>query len=224
MWAPTKTSCRTTSSASSRTAPPACALGFSGVDIQHGAKNNLIGGPGAFERNVISGAGFANGVDLSHGDVSPTTGNRVIGNFIGTTPAGNATAAYTQNLRGVVFKDNVEDNFVTDNVIGGSKQDALWVQFDTNGRNFITGNHVGVALDGSPIPNAKYGMFVQGHDFQVSNNVFANNASGGILVTFEAGHPSSTSIRNRLSGNTFGSNGGLGNRPGTGRPDSERRR
>ena len=67
------------------------------------------------------------------------------------------------------------DNFVLDNVIGGSEDEALWVQFDFNGRNFISGNHVGVARDGSPIPNAIHGLFVQGHDFQVTGNVFANN-------------------------------------------------
>ena len=125
-------------------------------------KNNLIGGPGTFERNVISGAFSANGVDLSHGAGPPTTGNRVVGNFIGTDPGGTGIAAYTQNLRGVVFKDNVNDNFVTDNVIGGAKEEALWVQFDTNPRNFITGNHVGVALDGAAINNAKYGLSLRG--------------------------------------------------------------
>jgi CSLREA domain-containing protein len=183
-------------------------LGFHGLDIQFGAKNNLIGGPGLHERNVISGATSGNGVDLSH--QPDTTGNRVIGNFIGTTPAGNATAVYTQNMRGVTFKDGVTDNFVSENIIGGMKEEAIWVQFDTNGRNFIFNNHVGVALDGSAIPNAKHGMYVQGHDFQVGpGNVFANNASGGIIVTVEPGHAANASIRNRLSGNTFGTNGGL---------------
>ena len=181
-------------------------LGFNGVDIQFGAKNNLVGGPGPQERNVIAGAGAANAIDLSH--QVDTTGNRVINNFIGTTPAGNAVAPI-QNLRGVAFKDGIEDNFVTGNVIGGSKNDGLWVRFDFNGRNFVSGNRVGIALDGTAIPNALHGMFVQGHDFQVSGNVFANNAQGGILVTFEAGHVPNTTVRNRLSGNTFGPNGGL---------------
>ena len=176
------------------------ALGFSGVDIQFGAKNNLIGGPGVHEGNVISGAIFGNGVDLSH--TAETSGNRVVGNRFGTTPAGNVSAAFTRNLRGVAFKDGVEDNIVADNVIGGTTDEALWVQFDINGRNFISGNHVGVALDGTAIPNAKHGLFVQGHDFQVGpGNVFANNATGGILVT------SNVSDRNRLTGNTFGANG-----------------
>jgi CSLREA domain-containing protein len=183
-------------------------LGFSGVDIQFGAKNNQVGGPSAGDRNVISGAGLANGVDLSHQE--DTTGNRVIGNYIGTTPAGNATAAYTQNLRGVTFKDGVTDNFVSDNVIGGIKDEALWVQKDFNGENFVFNNHVGVALDGSPIPNAMHGMQVQGHDFQVTGNVFANNALGGVLVTTQANHTTTNpTIRNRISGNTFGTNGGL---------------
>ncbi|HEY0518567.1 MAG TPA: hypothetical protein VGC84_03660, partial [Ilumatobacteraceae bacterium] len=179
-------------------------LGFSGVDIQFGAKNNLVGGPGVNERNVISGAP-ANGVDLSH--QVDTTGNRVQNNYIGTTPAGNAIAGFTKNVRGVAFKDGIEGNFVTDNVIGGSKQEALWVRFDFNGQNFVSGNHVGIALDGSAIPNTMHGMFLQGHDFQVTNNQFANNALGGIFLTVEAGDPLSKTIRNRLSGNTFGTNG-----------------
>ena len=93
-------------------------LGYSGIDIQFDAKNNLIGGPGLHEGNVISGATFA-GVDLSHNP--GTTGNRVANNFFGTTPAGNASPAFTRNFHGVSIKDNVEDNFVSDNVIGGSQ-------------------------------------------------------------------------------------------------------
>ncbi|MEP7113236.1 MAG: hypothetical protein ABI862_08225, partial [Ilumatobacteraceae bacterium] len=180
-------------------------LGFSAIDIQFDAKDNQIGGPAAGDRNVLSGARFANAVDLSHSE--GTTGNRVIGNYIGTTPAGNAVTAYTQNLRGVTFKDGVTDNFVSDNVIGGIQDEALWVQKDSNGRNFIFNNHVGVAPDGSAIPNAKYGMFVQGHDFQVTGNVFANNQSGGVLVTTQVNHATNPTIRNRISGNTFGANG-----------------
>jgi CSLREA domain-containing protein len=181
-------------------------MGFSGVDIQFGAKNNVVGGaPG--EGNVLDGAVRAQGVDLSHQE--DTTGNTVQNNLIGTTPAGNASPAFTHNLRGVAFKDGVLGNFVKDNVIGGSEDEALWVRFDFNGRNDISGNRVGVARDGSAIPNALHGMFVQGHDFQITGNVFANNAKGGILVTNEAGSPPTTTKRNRLSGNTFGANGGL---------------
>jgi CSLREA domain-containing protein len=182
-------------------------LGFTGVDIQFGAKNNTVGGPSTGERNVISGAFQANGIDLSHQE--DTSGNVVENNFIGTTPSGNAVQPYTRNLRGVAFKDGILNNRVQNNVIGGTTEEALWVRFDFNGSNLVIGNHVGVALDGSAIPNAKHGMFVQGHDFQVLSNVFANNAEGGILVTAEAGHPLGTTVRNRLSGNTFGSNGGL---------------
>src|SRR3954447_16297999 len=179
-------------------------LGFTGVDIQFGAKNNTIGGPGAGEGNVLSGAIHANGVDLSH--QVDTTGNLIQNNFIGTTPAGNAVAGFTEDLRGVVFKDHVVGNFVRDNVIGGISDESLWVQFDDTGGNFVSVNRVGVARDGSPIPNAHHGFLLQGHDFQVTGNVFANNPDGGILVTADV-HPFSISVRNRLSGNTFGTNG-----------------
>jgi parallel beta-helix repeat protein len=46
-------------------------------------------------------------------------------------------------------------------------------------------------------------MYMQGHDFTVRDNVFANSASGGIFLEF------AVSDRNEFSGNTFTNNGGL---------------
>ncbi|MEY2444322.1 MAG: hypothetical protein QOE00_902, partial [Ilumatobacteraceae bacterium] len=182
-------------------------LGWSGVDTQFGASDNLIGGAGQYEHNVISGAKYT-AIDLSH-QVN-TTANRVYNNFIGTTAAGNATTPYTKNVYGVAIKDAVEDNFISGNVIGGSTgQGAIWVKFDYNGRNYIFDNHIGVALDGTALPNAQYGMFIQGHDMQVGpGNVIANNTAGGVVVTDANGSAPNTSIRNRITGNTFGSNNG----------------
>jgi hypothetical protein len=46
-------------------------------------------------------------------------------------------------------------------------------------------------------------MYMQGHDFTVRDNVFANSASGGIFLEFDP------SDHNEFSGNTFTNNGGL---------------
>src|SRR5262249_12738451 len=57
-----------------------------GVWIGNGARDNSVGGSTAAARNVISGNNWS-GVALFH---TGTTGNAVQGNFIGTTPTGNA--------------------------------------------------------------------------------------------------------------------------------------
>lgn len=75
-----------------------------GVAIQGGATGNTIGGTTASDRNIISGNG--NGVGLFG-----TTGNSLLGNFIGVAANGTASLA---NITGVLI--NVADN----NTIGGT--------------------------------------------------------------------------------------------------------
>ncbi len=174
--------------------------GKTGIDIQWGASFNIIGGLGSNERNVFSGHRFT-GVDLSHS--KSTSNNEVVGNFFGTTLAGNAVTSYTKTFYGITFKDDILNNSVHDNVIGGSTEYPMWHRDNYTGHNDIYNNRVGIALDGTALPNAKWGMYMQGHDFSVRDNIFANNASGGIYLT------SSVSVQNRFTGNRFISNGGL---------------
>lgn len=174
--------------------------GRSGIDIQWGASNNIVGGLAANERNVFSGQSYT-GVDLSHS--KSTSGNQVVGNFIGTTLAGNAVTSYTKTFYGITFKDDILNNSVHDNVIGGATEYPMWHKQNYTGRNDIYNNRIGIALDGTALPNAKYGMYMQGHDFSVRDNIFANNAQGGIFLT------SNVSVNNRFTGNRFINNGGL---------------
>src|SRR4029450_4721593 len=58
-----------------------------GVDINNHSSNNIIGGSTPAERNVISG-NDAEGIEVSHGQA--TTGNQVLGNYIGTEGSGAA--------------------------------------------------------------------------------------------------------------------------------------
>ena len=87
-----------------------------GVDINFGASQNLIGGTGPGERNVISG-NVAGGVEVSH--TTATVGNQIIGNFIGTDVTGNRAPNYTHNSeQGVHAEDGVQNTLISGNVIG----------------------------------------------------------------------------------------------------------
>ena len=174
--------------------------GRSGIDIQWGASSNIVGGLASNERNVFSGHSYT-GVDLSHS--KSTSNNQVVGNFIGTTLAGTSVTSYTKTFYGITFKDDILNNSVHDNVIGGANEYPMWHKHNYTGHNDIFNNRIGIALNGASLPNAKYGMYMQGHDFSVRDNTFANNALGGIFLT------SSVSVRNRFTGNRFINNGGL---------------
>ncbi len=128
----------------------------------------------------------------------------MVGNFIGTTVAGTQVRSYTQTLFGIAFKDDVLNNSVYNNVIGGATGYPILHKNSHTGRNYIYDNRIGIALNGAPLPNNKWGMYLQGHDFQIGpGNIFANNASGGIYVEFDP------SDRNQITGNSFVNNGGL---------------
>ena len=174
--------------------------GRTGIDLQFGPSFNLVGGLGPNENNVISAHPFI-GVDLSH--TNSTSNNEVVGNFIGTNLTGDGVPSYTHNFYGVAFKDDVANNNVHDNVIGGADEYAIWHRDNYTGGNTIANNLIGVARNGNALPNAKYGMFMVGHDFIVRDNVFANSALGGIFLD------SDVSDRNEFTGNIFTNNGGL---------------
>ena len=172
----------------------------SGIDVQWGASRNLIGGLGPNEGNVLSAHSYA-GVDLSHS--TSTSFNEVVGNFIGTTLSGDAVNSNTRTFYGITFKDDAANNNVHDNVIGGATGYPIWHKHSYTGGNTIANNLIGIARNGAALPNSRYAMYMQGHDFIVRDNVFANSASGGIFLEF------AVSDRNLFSGNTFTNNGGL---------------
>ncbi len=186
--------------------------GKMGMDLQWGPSNNVIGGSGFRERNVISGHNTYAGFDFSHSQF--TSNNYLVGNFIGTDLTGNQAFSYTGNGLGVIFKDDVFNNYVYDNVISGNFNHALWHKHNYTGRNYIFNNRVGVGADGSTIGNAKWGMLLTGHNWQIGpGNIFAGNASGGIYIDNRLGsgpnEPSDNSDENHIFQNSFYDNGGL---------------
>jgi titin len=79
---------------------------FDGVGIQNGVSDNTIGGTTAGARNVISG-NSGQGVRIDGGG---TTGNQVLGNFIGTKV--NGTAALGNSDGGVLIASSASNNTI----------------------------------------------------------------------------------------------------------------
>ena len=157
--------------------------GAVGVYIQ-GAPDNTIGGTTAGARNIISGNDEA-GVRI---DYVAATGNKVMGNYIGTDKTG--TAALGNSLTGVWISDAPK------NTIGGTTAGA---------RNIISGNDsVGLFISGTDAPGNKVMGNYIGTDAagtQALGNFFAgvfiaapNNTVGGTVTN-------TSNPRNVISGN-----------------------
>lgn len=188
-----------------------------GVDIQWRAQFNVVGGLNVGERNVFSGSDYT-GVDFSH----EATDNYVLGNLMGTTLDGTQALSHTENTYGVILKDDAHGNYIIGNVLSNNRAfnngnngrgHGIWGKHDYTGRNTIIDNYIGLTIDGQPAGSERYGIFVNGHDDIIENNVIAHNAAGGIYVTEYNGSGANENEEtrfNRISKNTFYGNNGLG--------------
>jgi hypothetical protein len=155
-----------------------------GVDINYGASRNVVGGTLQGERNVISGNG-REGVEISHHSNTFPTGNRVIGNFVGTNLTGQTAPGYAHNgsgnLDAVHLVDGATDSFVANNVIGNANQSGVGID-GTDGSqtkgNRVYANRIGVSSSGAAIPNGVAGIMIYagaresiiGPDNRIANN------------------------------------------------------
>jgi CSLREA domain-containing protein len=175
-----------------------------GVDINNHSSNNIIGGSTAAERNVISG-NDAEGIEVSHGQA--TTGNQVLGNYIGTDASGTTANADTRNgWHGVHIEDGptgtlVAGNVIGNNGLGGINIDGFETGFYPVG-NQITNNRIGVSLNGTPIPNAHFGVQAADHSYQSKigpDNIIAYNPIGVQITGVDTDF--NTITRNAIYGN-----------------------
>jgi titin len=122
--------------------------GQNGVDI-YNAPNNTIGGSSQGEKNVISGNDYS-GVRL-FGD--STSGNTVIGNFIGTDVSGNESLGNGEH--GVDISDGAHDNTIggstpgEGNLMCDSRFSGVSLQDSGTTGNQIIANFIGTAEDKS---------------------------------------------------------------------------
>ena len=164
--------------------------------------DNTIGGTNPADRNVIS----ANGGD-GVGTASSETGNRIIGNFIGTDATGAAAlptnlltvAGYRLASDGVLLEGSGETVGGTTpeerNVISGNASAGVALLRSTNVDprtsatvETVIGNYIGTDLTGTrAVPNGGDGVFVQtgntntiGGTAPGQRNIIAGNAAWGV--------------------------------------------
>ena len=179
-----------------------------GIDSNTGAADNVFGGTGPGERNVVSGNRGA-GIELSH----ETTGNRVVGNLVGTDVAGRAVASHTVNGNfDIQLQDGVSGNLVASNVIGGGRTGAIQVRDPGTTGNVIRDNSIGATPQDVRIPNGiattgGWGIYV--YSGATGNtigpgNIVAFSRNDGIALNDDA------TDRNRITANRIHDNAGLG--------------
>jgi titin len=158
-----------------------------GIRIGDGGvpQRNLIGGPTANARNVISANGEY-GVMIGWSSDS----NTVQGNYIGTDKTGTADLGNT--LSGVYVDGDCWFTTLADNVISGNDQYGI----GSGGGSFsqIVGNYIGTAQDGIlPLANGGDGIHLSdaGNDIQIGGsgtadrNIIAGNLGHGVYVNID---------------------------------------
>jgi|GEM_PF-715997 len=141
---------------------------------------STIGGTTVGERNVISG----NGVGI---DLDSSTGNSILGNYIGLNAAGTSALGNTGD--GIYLENGSDSNTIggtaagAGNVISGNATEGI--DIDGGDLNSILGNYIGLNAAGTTaIANG-------------INGVFIINASGNVIGGTVAGS------RNVISGNNW---------------------
>ncbi|MEK7685472.1 MAG: immunoglobulin domain-containing protein, partial [Verrucomicrobiota bacterium] len=166
-----------------------------GVRIENGAKNNVVGGTSAGERNAI-----VNGIYLVYGG---TSSNKIVGNFIGT----DATGTIPLGGDGIEISWGSQHVTVERNVISGLVGNGVDLSGQGTMFNTVRANYIGTDVTGTkPLGNQGFGINIWGGasanliggDAPGDGNVISANGSYGIQIH------GTGSVSNRVSGNRIG--------------------
>ena len=171
-------------------------LGSGNGVIIDGAPFNIVG-----PRNVISGNPFP-GIDLID---AGATGNRIVGNYVGTDADGFTAVA---NSKGILI-NNVPGNIIGGttggglNLISGNTSYGIEIRGSGATGNKVMLNHIGTDVSGSNnIPNGSHGVVIGGSQDSVVFNTIAYNRGAGVYDSSGTG--------NLILGNSMHDNVGLG--------------
>ena len=125
----------------------AAAGNANGVNLWN-ANNNIIGGTGTGDRNILSGntyAGFYLGSDNGTG-----TDNQLIGNYIGTNVNGNAAIANFRGMEIISANNTIGGTGANSrNVISGNTLDGIFINGTGATGNVVIGNYIGTNAAGT---------------------------------------------------------------------------
>lgn len=173
--------------------------------VLENAKNNFIGS--AENGNLISGNSVI-GVDLN----TNSENNTVAGNKIGTK--NNGTEVLPNGLQGIVVRNQAKENKIESNIVGGQNLGEFTTGIlitDTAGlNNSIAGNRIGVAADGTPIPN-RYGIAISADGQTIgeasNENIIGHNEKAGIWLTSASDGGNEIVENNIVENNYVGTDG-----------------
>ena len=158
---------------------------FQGILVAQGASRNTVGGTNALARNVLSG-NAQYGLFMTDAN---TTGNVILGNYIGTDASG--TSAVSNFIGGAIIGGGSSSNVVggpdpaARNVLSGNHNFGLRVGGTGTRANLIQGNFIGLNAAGTAaLPNTFAGMYVLGGATSnlVTGNVLSGNGSEGLRL------------------------------------------
>ncbi|MGF1492721.1 MAG: Ig-like domain-containing protein [Microcoleaceae cyanobacterium] len=175
--------------------------GENGILISSGG-NNIIGGSGAGEGNLISG-NARNGISIETSDQNTVLGNQIGTNLAGDTALPNGGVGVTVNFDS------------TDNIVGGGSPGAGNLISGNGGRgveinngsnqNQVLGNLIGLDTTGTfALPNQGDGVLIASNPSGgaanniVNNNTISGNINDGVEIFNSNG--------NSLLGNRIGTN------------------
>jgi titin len=188
------------------------ALGNVGNGVTVAASNNLIGGSGNGEGNVISG-NQGSGVVLE-APIGAVTANLVQGNSIGTDLMGSLPLG--NGGHGLWVKGNGNTiggpSVAARNLISGNGLDGIHIEGDAT---VVQNNYIGTDVTGHNALGNAYGVYLGSgaSDNTIggvgAGNFIAFNTAAGVAVLTESG------TGNLISSNAIWANGGLGIAEGT---------
>ena len=176
---------------------------FQGILIDQGASRNTIGGTNALARNVISG-NSQYGLWISN---TNTTGNVVLGNYIGTNATGSFAVSNAFGGIGLFASAAGQliggTNTLARNVISGNGSAGIWLSGAGVSNNVVENNFIGLNAAGTAaIPNTFAGIYVVNgaSSNAILNNVISGNYSEGLRLS----DPGTSA--NLVQGNFIGTN------------------
>lgn len=175
-------------------------IGNEGIGVHIFGRNNRIGGTQPWERNIISGNGYA-GVSPHY---TGSNGNSIIGNYIGTDISGSYDFGNAGD--GIAIEQGAFNNLVKENLISGNDGAGVTIWDWGSSYNTVVGNTIGLDASGKePLGNG-LGVSVGGRaEFNriggitaEERNIISGNNGGGVSLGGGGG------VENLVLGNFIG--------------------
>ncbi len=185
------------------TGKSAIANKWNGIRLYPGS-NNVIGGAGTGESNIISG-NQQTGIFLSGAYAT-----KIWANYIGTDAAGTATLPNGSD--GISLRSGAHGNVIGGNLISANGGIGVHLSDAGTDSNVVRDNRIGANVSGTDaLPNASFGVAIFNgpqHNVIGPTNLVAHNGLDGVLV--DGADNLGSTVSNTITANSITANGRRG--------------